>query len=156
MYENSSCSTFFLTLGIVCPSLEKEMATHSSTLAWKIPWMEEPGRLYSPWGRKITRLSYFTFTFSVSLYSAILVGLWASQVARWLRICLLVQEMGLIPRSGRCLGGGNGNPHQYSCLGNRVDRGAWRAAVCGVTENQTWLSTRACGSVVTYYCSFTL
>ena len=32
--------------------LEKEMATHYSTLAWKIPWMEEPGRLYSPWGRK--------------------------------------------------------------------------------------------------------
>ena len=32
--------------------LEKEMATHSSILAWKIPWTEEPGRLYSPWGRK--------------------------------------------------------------------------------------------------------
>ena len=32
--------------------LEKEMATHSSTLAWRIPWMEEPGGLYSPWGRK--------------------------------------------------------------------------------------------------------
>ena len=31
--------------------LEKEMTTHSSTLAWKIPWMEEPGG-YSPWGRK--------------------------------------------------------------------------------------------------------
>ena len=30
--------------------LEKEMADHSSTLAWKIPWTEEPGRLYSPWG----------------------------------------------------------------------------------------------------------
>ena len=30
--------------------LEKEMATHFSTLAWKIPWMEEPGRL-SPWDR---------------------------------------------------------------------------------------------------------
>ena len=30
--------------------LEKEMATHSSILAWKIPWMEECGRLYSPWG----------------------------------------------------------------------------------------------------------
>ena len=28
-------------------SLEKEMATHSSTLAWKIPWMEKPGRLQS-------------------------------------------------------------------------------------------------------------
>ena len=32
--------------------LEKEMATHSSTLAWKIPWTEETGRLYSPWGPK--------------------------------------------------------------------------------------------------------
>ena len=32
--------------------LEKEMATHSSTLAWRIPWMEKPGAGYSPWGRK--------------------------------------------------------------------------------------------------------
>ena len=32
--------------------LEKEMATHSSILAWKTPWTEEPGRLYSPWGHK--------------------------------------------------------------------------------------------------------
>ena len=32
--------------------LEKEMATHSSTLAWKIPWMEEPGRLQSTRGHK--------------------------------------------------------------------------------------------------------
>ena len=31
--------------------LEKEMVNHSSILAWKIPWMEEPGRL-SPWGHK--------------------------------------------------------------------------------------------------------
>ena len=31
--------------------MEKEMATHSSTLAWRIPWREEPGG-YSPWGRK--------------------------------------------------------------------------------------------------------
>ena len=30
--------------------LKKEMATHSSSLAWKIPWTEEPGRLYSSWG----------------------------------------------------------------------------------------------------------
>ena len=30
--------------------LEKEMATHSNILAWKIPWTEEPGRLLSPWG----------------------------------------------------------------------------------------------------------
>ena len=32
--------------------LEKEMTTHCSILAWKIPWKEEPGRLYSPWGCK--------------------------------------------------------------------------------------------------------
>ena len=32
--------------------LEKEMTTHSSILAWRIPWTEEPGRLYSPWGHK--------------------------------------------------------------------------------------------------------
>ena len=31
--------------------LEEEMATHFSILAWKIPWIEEPGGLYSPWGR---------------------------------------------------------------------------------------------------------
>ena len=33
-------------------ALEKEMATHSSVLAWRIPQTEEPGGLYSPWGRK--------------------------------------------------------------------------------------------------------
>ena len=32
--------------------LDKEIATHSSVLAWRIPWMGEPGRLYSPWGRR--------------------------------------------------------------------------------------------------------
>ena len=32
--------------------LEKEMATHSSILAWRIPWTEKPGGLFSPWGRK--------------------------------------------------------------------------------------------------------
>ena len=31
---------------------EKEMATHSSILAWEIPWIEEPGGLYSPWSHK--------------------------------------------------------------------------------------------------------
>ena len=37
--------------------LEKEIATHSSTLAWKIPRTAEPGRLYSPWGRKETDMT---------------------------------------------------------------------------------------------------
>ena len=39
------------------------MATHSSTLAWKIPWMEEPGWLQSMGSRSWARLSDFTFTF---------------------------------------------------------------------------------------------
>ena len=41
--------------------LEKEMATHSSILAWRIPWMEEPGRLQSTGSQSRTRLSDFTF-----------------------------------------------------------------------------------------------
>ena len=44
-------------------TLEKEMATHSSTVAWKIPWTEEPGRLQSMGSQSWTRLSDFTFTF---------------------------------------------------------------------------------------------
>ena len=44
--------------------LEKEMATHSSALAWKISWTEESGRLQSMGSQSQTRLSDFTFTFS--------------------------------------------------------------------------------------------
>ena len=43
--------------------LEEAMAPHSSTLAWKIPWMEEPGWLQSMGSRSWARLSDFTFTF---------------------------------------------------------------------------------------------
>ena len=43
--------------------LEKEMAAHSSILAWKIPWTTEPGRLPSMVSQSWTRLSNFTFTF---------------------------------------------------------------------------------------------
>ena len=38
--------------------LEKDMAAHSIILAWKIPWTEEPGGLYSPWGRKKLDMTY--------------------------------------------------------------------------------------------------
>ena len=41
----------------------------------------------------------------------------------------------LIPGLGRSLGGGNGNPLQYSCLGKPMDRGAWWATVHGVTKS---------------------
>ena len=47
---------------------------------------------------------------------------------------------GSISGSGRSPGGGNGNPLQYSCLGNPLDRGAWRATVHRTTKSWTWLS----------------
>ena len=47
---------------------------------------------------------------------------------------------GLISVSERSLGEGNGNPLQYSCLENSMDRGAWRAIVHGVTRNWTGLT----------------
>ena len=51
------------------------------------------------------------------------------------------RDVDLIPESGRSLGGGHGNPLQYSCQENPMDRGAWRATVHGVTKSQTQLST---------------
>ena len=42
-----------------------------------------------------------------------------------------VEDAGLIPESGRSPGGGNGNPLQYFCLGNPMDRGAWWAMSMG-------------------------
>ena len=87
-------------------SLEKAMAPHSSILAWKIPWMEEPSRLQS-------------------------MGL------LWVR-CDWATSLSL-----SCIGEGNGNPLQYSCLENPRDGGAWWAAVYGVrteldTTEATW------------------
>ena len=80
------------------------MAPHSSTLAWKIPWMEEPGRLQPMGSLSWTWLSDFTFTFHFS-----------------------------------CIGEGNGNPLQCSCLENPKDGRAWWAAIYGVAQSQTWL-----------------
>ena len=50
------------------------------------------------------------------------------------------RDMGSIPGSGRSPGGGNGNPLQYSCLENPMDRGSWWATVHGVTKSWTQLS----------------
>ena len=44
---------------------------------------------------------------------------------------------GSIPGSGRPPGEGNGNPHQYYCLENYMDRGAWQATVHGVAKSWT-------------------
>ena len=49
-------------------------------------------------------------------------------------------DVGLIPGLGRSPGGGHGSPLQYFCLENVMDRGAWQAAVHGLTKSQTQLS----------------
>ena len=52
-------------------------------------------------------------------------------------------DAGLISGLRRSPGGGNGNPLQYSCLENSMDRGAWWATVLGAPKAQTWLSDLA-------------
>ena len=51
------------------------------------------------------------------------------------------EDAGLIPGSEISSGGGNGNPLQYPCLENLMDRGAWWATESGVTESWTQMST---------------
>ena len=70
----------------------------------------------------------------------------ASQVAEWLKnlpACNAgdTRDMGSITGLGRCPEGGGGNPLQYSCLENPMDRGAWRARVHTVTKSWTWQAT---------------
>ena len=52
----------------------------------------------------------------------------------------IIRDAGSIPGSGRSAGGEHSNPLQYSYLENSTDRGAWQAAVRGVTESRTGLS----------------
>ena len=80
------------------------MAPHSSTLAWKILWTEEPGGLQSMGLLRVGLTERLHFHFSLS-----------------------------------CIGEGNGNPLQRSCLENPKDGGAWWAAFYGVTQSQTQL-----------------
>ena len=90
---------------------EKAMAPHSSTLAWKIPCTEEPGRLMS---MRLLRVGHNWAT-SLSLFTFIGISF------------------------STCIGEGNGNPRQCSCLGNPGDGGAWWAAVYGASQSRTWL-----------------
>ena len=46
-----------------------------------------------------------------------------------------IRDADLIPGSGRCPGGGHGNPLQYFCLKNLINRGAWQATVHGVADS---------------------
>ena len=63
-------------------------------------------------------------------------------------------DPGSIPGLGRSPGEGNGNPLQYSCLENPMDRGAWRATVHGVAKNRTRLSDFTHTHVYMYVCMY--
>ena len=82
--------------------MEKAMAPHSSTLAWKIPWVEEPGGLQSMGSKESDTTERLPFHFSPS-----------------------------------CIGEGNGNPLQCSCLENPRDWGfcrRWSRTESDMTE----------------------
>ena len=70
--------------------------------------------------------------------------MWACQVALMVKNPLAnagdVKDVGSIPGLRRSPGGGHGNPLQYSCLENPVDRGSWWATVCEVAKSWTQLS----------------
>ena len=87
------------------------MAPLSSTLAWKIPWTEEPTRLQSMGSLRVGH----DWATSLSLFTS-------------------------------CIGGGNGNLLQCSCLENPKNGGAWWAAVYGVAQSWTWLKRRSSSS----------
>ena len=66
-----------------------------------------------------------------------------------------IRDMGSIPGLGRSPGEGNGNPLQYSCLENPMDRGAWWVTVHRATKSQTqlkWLSTHSCTRITRSLC----
>ena len=66
---------------------------------------------------------------------------WVSLLAQMVKnLPAKARDLGSVPGLGRSPRGGNGNPPQYSCLENPMDRGAWRATVHGVTKGQTQLS----------------
>ena len=98
-------------------ALEKEMATHSSVLVWRIPGTEEPSGLHL-WGRtESTRLKWLSSSSSIH--------------SLWTRVCKLYAFLNIREWSGYTaicryiFGEGNGNPLQYSYLENPMNGGAW-------------------------------
>ena len=132
--------TWVQSLGQEDP-LEKWTATHSSILAWRILWTEEPGRLQSL-GLQRVRHDWATFTFT-SMCCYMIDPCWLSiflggSVGE--ETTCNAEDGGSIPGSGRSPEEGNCNPLQYSCLESSMDRGAWWATVHAVVKNQTRLS----------------
>ena len=132
--------------------LEKAMAPHSNTLAWKLPWMEEPGRLPSMGSLKVrqdwaTSLSLFYFMHRRRKWQLTPVFLPGKSHGRkslvgcrpWGRSESDPTERLHCHISLSCIGGGHGNPLQCSCLESPRDCWAWWAAVHGVTQTRTRL-----------------
>ena len=131
---------------------EKAVAPHSSTLAWKTPWMEEPGRLQSMGSLRVghywaTSLSLFTFVHWRRKWQPTPVFLpgeshgWRSLVgcSPWDRWGSDTTEQLHFHFSLSCVGEENGTPLHCSCLENPRDGGAWWAAVYGVAQSRTRL-----------------
>ena len=118
--------TWVQSLGWEDP-LEKEMATHSSIPAWRIPWTEEPGGLQS---MEVTRVVHDLATSQPPPHDYVIL---LKLVCCPLPSCFIMAYC-------LSLGEGNGNPLQYSCLENSMDRGAWWAAVHGIAKSWKRLS----------------
>ena len=118
--------------------LEKEMATHSSSLAWKILWTEEPGRLQSMGSQTVGHDWATSLIPCFGLWFTSYLGLPYSSNSK--ESACNAGDLDSIPGSGRSSGEGNGNPLQYSCLENPTDRGAWWATVRGIAKSRTRLS----------------
>ena len=70
-----------------------------------------------------------------SAYSTLSFGFPGGSVVK--KLAASAGDVGSVPDLGRSPGEGNGNPLQFYCLGNLMDRGAWQATVHGVTKSQT-------------------
>ena len=77
-----------------------------------------------------------------SLWETAIYNVWDPQRFSGKEPACSVEDQGLIPASGRSPGEGNGNPLQYSCLGNPTDRGAWWTTVQRVAKGQTRRNTQ--------------
>ena len=134
-------------------SLEKAMAPHSSTLAWKVPWMEEPGGLQSIGSLRVghdwvTSLSLFTFTHCRRKWQPTPVFLPGESQGQgslvscclWGRTELDTAERLYFHFSLSCLGEGNGNPFQ--CSGESQGQGSLVSCrLWGRTESDTTEAT---------------
>ena len=93
-------------------------------------------------GRKASEIFYYIFSFALiykfyPLFSTCTFYEYSLVARMGKKSPCKVADLGLIPGLRRSPGGGHGNPLQYSCLENPMDRGAWWAAVHGIIKSRT-------------------